>query len=161
MSGMSSRNGKPRKTGRNLQRGMPQEAPLWSEDRDWLVAIVMVPDDELEENRRLELDWLGRVFAYSQVTNSRMLAQVGDPDVTAYEIWVSFDSAEHKRKFMALVGDDEATDSGDPCNFSPSVDFNDIWNLRPLGEVLPQEYADHVSAPPAAILVSEESGPVN
>jgi hypothetical protein len=81
-------------------------------------------------------------------------------DTTAYEIWVSFDSAEHKREFMALVDADERTDSSDPCNFSPPVDLNDIWNLRPLGEVLPQEYTDHVCVVATAILMSEQSGPV-
>jgi len=156
---MPSHNSTPRKKSRSLQRGTPQEPPLWSEDRDWLVAIVMLPDDEPEDNR-LELDWLGRVFAYCQITNSRLLAQLGDPDMPAYEIWVSFDSAEHKREFMALVDADEATDSSDPCSSSPPVDLNNIWNLRPLGEVLPQEYTDHVCVVATAILMSEESGPV-
>ena len=82
-----------------------------------------------------------------------------DPDVPTYEIWVSFDSAEHKREFMALV-DVGAADSCDEGHFSPAVDLKDILNLRPLGEVLPQEYADHVCVVATAILMREESGPV-
>ena len=35
-----------------------------------------------------------------------------------------------------------------------------VWNLRALGEVLPQEYADHVCVVATAILMSEQSGPV-
>jgi hypothetical protein len=34
-----------------------------------------------------------------------------------------------------MVDADEGTDSSDPCNFGPPVDLDDIWNLRPLGEV--------------------------
>jgi hypothetical protein len=60
------------------------------------------------------LDWIGRLFAFASVTNTRMLAVRGDPSWPTYELWFSFIDDNEKRRFINLVRDDRFADPSIP-----------------------------------------------
>ena len=65
--------------------------PYWLDEHDWLVTICPLPKDEDDPEARLEtLNWIGRLFGFATATNTRILALVGDPELPAYEILLSF-----------------------------------------------------------------------
>jgi hypothetical protein len=45
----------------------------------------------------------GILFGYAQLTNTRSLALVGDPEANAYELLFSFSSSEEKDQFLELA----------------------------------------------------------
>lgn len=96
----------------------------------------MLFDDD-EDSNLSELNWIGRLFAFAQATNTRMLALVGDPDVTSYEILFSFDNPRSRRQFTALVRDDGYVDPDEQATFAvPTID--EIRDARPIGRVFPE-----------------------
>lgn len=120
----------------------------WEEEQDWLVEVVMLPKNEKPEELEADLEFIGKLFAYSMATNTRMLAQVGDPEMPGYELWFSFDSEEHKQTFLHMVRDDGYADPDDEGEFVPPGPecMSDLKNLRPLGVVFPKEQADRIAA---------------
>ena len=129
---MKVRNGKAKS--RNKPKS-PEFEPYWLAEKDWLVTCVCVDGDE--EDRAFSSDWIGYVFGYAFVTNTRCLALVGDPVMLTYELLFSFDSPERKRQFLALV------DANDTTRIEPEEWMvptrGEIKNARPLALVLPKD----------------------
>ena len=46
---------------------------------------------------------IGYLVGYANLTNTRSLALLGDPDASAYELLFSFSSPEEKNEFLNLV----------------------------------------------------------
>jgi hypothetical protein len=87
-------------------------------------------------------DIVGHLVGYAQLTNTRVLALLGDPDASAYELLFSFASPEEKNEFLNLVrrnedmGNDYVTDLTPPTT-------EEIRNARPLATVIPQDALTH------------------
>jgi hypothetical protein len=119
--------------------------PYWLDETDWLVTVSMLPQDEDEEENLVELNWIGRLFGFAQATNTRMLALVGDPDVPAYEILLSFDSPGNRQEFLELVRHDGFADpDGEAMFMVPTHD--EIRDARPIGMVFPEQQANIITA---------------
>ena len=52
-------------------------------------------------------DIIGYLVGYANLTNTRSLALLGDPDAGAYELLFSFSSPEEKNEFLNLVRSNE------------------------------------------------------
>jgi hypothetical protein len=59
--------------------------PIWIDEPDWLCAVEFLNDAD-PESRDLAADTIGYLLGYSQLTNTRSLALIGDPELMAYEI---------------------------------------------------------------------------
>ena len=117
--------------------------PYWVDEPDWLVTIVMLPADESDENNLPDMNWVGKLFAFAQVTDTRMLALVGDPDVPTYELLFSFTSEENKHHFLELVRLDAYADP-EENTFTVPVQ-SEIREARPMGKVFPQDQAEYIT----------------
>ena len=53
--------------------------PLWINEPDWLCAVEFLNDAD-QESRDLAADTIGYLLGYSQLTNTRSLALIGDPE---------------------------------------------------------------------------------
>jgi hypothetical protein len=80
---------------------------------------------------------IGYFLGYSHLTDTRMIALLGDPQADAYELLFSFSSEENKRKFLALVQSNELTETEPDLIMVP--DASEIRDARPIGEVLPDK----------------------
>jgi hypothetical protein len=87
----------------NLQNEI---GPYWQDEDHWLCTIEFLPGDD-PEARLFGADIIGYLFGYAQLTNTRVLALVGDPAANAYELLFSFSSPEEKNEFLNLVGSNE------------------------------------------------------
>jgi len=117
----------------------------WKEEKEWLVEVVLLPafdPDGLAEN----LDWIGKLLAFSMATETRMLAVVSDPDVPTYELWFSFSSQKQKQEFLQMVRDDGYADPDEENCFEPPNSLEVLADLRPIGEVFPKDQNDHITA---------------
>jgi hypothetical protein len=91
------------------------------------------------QSRNFELD--RKIIWFATATNTRVLALVGDPELPAYEILLSFDAVENHEEFLRLV---EADGYADASEFTvPSRD--EIAAARPLGMVFPSEQAELIT----------------
>jgi len=59
--------------------------PYWQDEKDWLCTVEFLPSDDLEA-RLYSADIIGYLVGYAHLTNTRMLALLGDPDARAYEL---------------------------------------------------------------------------
>jgi len=116
----------------------------WLDEPDWLVAIAMLSSEEVVENDLEELNWIGRLFAFTQATDTWMLALVGDPDGPTYELLFSFSSDENKRRFLELVKLDGYADPLEEGTFTVP-DEAEIRDARPISHVFPQSQADYIT----------------
>jgi hypothetical protein len=59
--------------------------PYWLDEKDWLVEVIMLPKDQ---DLSADLEYMGKLLAFSLITNTQMIAQIGDPneDILAYEL---------------------------------------------------------------------------
>lgn len=118
---------------------MTERAKLpWQYESDWLCTIEMFPGDP--EDRAFSAESTGYLMAYALLTNTRMLALLGDPKIPTYELLFSFASRQDREQFMSLVrsNDDLGIDDwGDNGFVTPSVD--EIRDCRPIAEVLPED----------------------
>lgn len=124
----------------NLDDGFPA---FWKDESDWLVDVVMVPDDEPKLSE-INLDYVGRLFAFALATDTRMLAQVGDPVLNAYELWFSFKNEKRKAEFLHLVREDGYADPDEECCFDPPENLTELSDLRPIAQVFPEDQANHI-----------------
>ena len=51
--------------------------PYWLDEKDWLVEVIMLPKDE---DLSADLEYMGKLLAFSLITNTQMIAQIGDPN---------------------------------------------------------------------------------
>lgn len=76
--------------------------------QDWLVLIEFLRKDD-DEDRAQGAEAIAYMLAYARMTDTRVLALVGDPKEDAYELLFSFSSAENKAEFLRLLQSNDAT----------------------------------------------------
>ena len=126
----------------------------WQDEKDWLCIVEFLPTDD-PEARLFAADIIGYLLGYADLTNTRSLALLGDPDADAYELLFSFSSPEEKNEFLNLVRLNE--DMGKDCiiEFTPPAS-EEIRNARPLATVLPQDALTHVMLIAATLCAGAE-----
>jgi len=97
------------------------------------------------------------MLAYSQMTDTRMLALLGDPAADAYELLFSFNSSDNKAEFLRLLRSNEATDCEDEMILVPIQ--KEIDDAQPLFKVLPRDVFDQATLI-AATLIGGQTGMV-
>jgi hypothetical protein len=85
--------------------------PSWQDEKDWLCTIEFLPTDD-PEARLYGADIIGYLVGSANVTNTRSLALLRDPDAGAYELLFSFSSPEEKNEFLNLVRSNEDMGNG-------------------------------------------------
>jgi hypothetical protein len=125
-------------------------APFWAEELDWLCAIEFLPPGS-EECRQIGSVIVGYLFGYAQLTDTRILALVGDPDAHAYEILLSFSSLRNKQCFLNLVrANDQMGDEYVDELLVPQPE--EIRRARPLAAVLPSDVIAHAALLATALI---------
>ncbi|MGA3093557.1 MAG: hypothetical protein ABSD75_33640 [Terriglobales bacterium] len=99
-----------------------------------------LPSDD-PEARLFAADIIGYLVGYANLTNTRSLALLGDPDASAYELLFSFSSPEEKNEFLSLVCSNENMGKDYIIELIPLA-TEEIRNARPLATVLPQDAQD-------------------
>jgi hypothetical protein len=113
-----------------------RNAGLWVNEKDWLVELVWL--NELESCDEA-VNCVGKLLAFALVTDTRALAQVGDPDPESpvYELWFSFRSEESKKAFLDMVRNDGCIDPDDEYTLNPPPSLDELPQLQPPVAVLP------------------------
>jgi len=118
--------------------------PHWIQEGDWLCTLQFLPSDDPEQ-RSFDTDDLGHLLGYALLTDTRVLALLGDPAAEAYEVLFSFCSPELKQRFLDLISADE--NMGETYihdEFSvPTVD--EIQKALPLSMVLPNDVLQEIT----------------
>ena len=97
------------------------------------------------EARPFAADIIGYLVGYANLTNTRSLALLGDPDANAYELLFSFSSSEEKDQFLELVRSnlDMGNDYIENDLLLPTTE--EIKEARPLAMVLPKDVLYHAA----------------
>jgi hypothetical protein len=74
----------------------------WTEEQDWLCTLQFLPTNDPAQ-REFDTEDLGYLLGYAQLTDTRVLALLGDSSADTYEILFSFSSAELKERFLDLI----------------------------------------------------------
>jgi hypothetical protein len=130
--------------------------PFWRNEEDWLVVIEFLRRDD-EEDRVRGTEAIGYMFAFAQMTDTRMLALVGDPQADAYELLFSFSSPANKAEFLRLFQANEETRCEDDMILVPRQD--EIDAAQPIALVLPADVMREVTVI-AAMLSEGEPGTI-
>ena len=133
--------------------------PYWQDENDWLCTIEFLPGDD-PEGRLFGADIVGYLVGYAQLTNTRVLALVGDPDAGAYELLFSFLTPADKDHFLDLVCSNEDMGSDYIENDSMSPTTEEIRNARPLVSVLPEDIVSRATLIAYAICAGAEGEPL-
>jgi hypothetical protein len=115
--------------------------PYWQDEKDWLCIVEFLPTDD-PEARLFAADIIGYLVGYANLTNTRSLALLGDPDAGAYEFLFSFSSPEEKKEFLNLVRSNEDMGKDYIIELTPPT-TEEIRNARPLAMVLPKDALTH------------------
>jgi hypothetical protein len=121
---------------------MPPIPPYWNDERDWIVLIEFLPKDDVEDCTQAA-ERIGYMLAYAQMTDTRMLALLGDPQADAYELLFSFNSAENKAEFFRLLNSNELSACDD--EFIQVPPQNEIDEAQPIAKVLPEDVVQRVT----------------
>ena len=113
----------------------------WQDEKDWLCIVEFLPTDD-PEARLFADDIIGYLVGYANLTNTRSLALLGDPDASAYELLFSFSSTEEKNEFLNLVRSDEDMGNDYIIELTPPT-TEEIRNARSLATVLPHDALTH------------------
>lgn len=126
----------------DIVQTLPFERP-WLKETDWLVLIEFLRrDDDKDRDRGAEA--IGYMMAYAGMTDTRMLALVGDPVGDAYELLFSFASPKNKREFLRLIQSNDATACKEDEIIAPHP--SEIEAALPIARVLPDDVLRHVLA---------------
>jgi hypothetical protein len=128
--------------------------PYWQDEKDWLCIVEFLPTDD-PEARLFAGDIIGDLVGYANLTNTRSLALIGDPDASAYELLFSFSSPEEKNEFLNLVRSNENMGNDYVSVFTPPT-TEEIRNARPLATVLPQDALTHAMLIAATVCAGTE-----
>jgi len=115
--------------------------PYWQDEKDWLCIVEFLPTDN-PEARLFAADIIGYLVGYANLTNTRSLALLADPDASAYELLFSFSSREEKSEFLNLVRSNEDMGNDYITELTPPT-TEEIRNARPLATVLPHDALTH------------------
>ena len=103
-----------------------------------------------EEDRARGAEAIGYMFAYAQMTDTRMLALVGDAKEDVYELLFSFNSAGNKAEFLRLLQSNDATACEEEEILVPHP--SEIAAAQPIAKVLPDDVLRQVLAVAAMLL---------
>ena len=109
--------------------------PFWQDEKDWLCIVEFSPTDN-PEARLFAADIIGYLVGYANLTNTRSLALLADPDASAYELLFSFSSREEKSEFLNLVRSNEDMGNEYIIELTPPT-TEEIRNARPLQRSYP------------------------
>ncbi|HWZ50190.1 MAG TPA: hypothetical protein VNW54_01880 [Granulicella sp.] len=110
-------------------------------------------DDDHDRVRGAEV--VGYLLGYAHMTNTRMLALLGDPEADCYELLFSFSSIENKQRFLELVQSNSLTATEPDQIMVPSED--EIREARPLAMVLSKDVMDHSTLVAMTLTMESES----
>jgi hypothetical protein len=127
----------------------PPVPPYWQDEDDWIVLIEFLRRDDPEDRVRA-IESIGYLFAYAQMTDTPMLALLGDAEANAYELLFSFSSPENKADFLDLLRSNDATDCEDEEILVPPQE--EIEAAQPIARVLPEDVMRQVTAIAAMLL---------
>jgi hypothetical protein len=128
--------------------------PYWLDEKDWLCIVEFLPIDN-PEARLFAADIIGYLVGYANLTNTRSLALLGDPDASAYELLFSFSSPEEKNEFLNLVRSNEDMGNDYITQLTPPT-TEEIRNARPLATVIPQDALTHAMLIAATLCAGSE-----
>jgi len=128
--------------------------PYWQDEKDWLCIVEFLPTDN-PEARLFAADIIGYLVNYANLTNTRSLALLGDPDACAYELLFSFSSPEEKNEFLNLVHSNEDMENDYIIELTPPT-AEEIRNARPLATVLPKDALTRVMLIAATLCAGTE-----
>jgi hypothetical protein len=128
--------------------------PYWQDEKDWLCIVEFLPTDN-SETRLFAADIVGYLVGYANLTNTRSLALLGDPDASAYELLFSFPSPEEKNEFLNLVRSNEDLGNDYIIEFTPPT-TEEIRSARPLAMILPQDALTHAMLITATLCADTE-----
>ncbi len=120
----------------------PPVPPYWDDEDDWIVLIEFLRRDDPEDRAR-GAEAIGYMLAYSQMTDTRMLALVGDSNEDTYELLFSFSSPENKAEFLRLLKSNDATNCEDEEILVPIR--AEIEAAQPIARVLPEDVMRQVT----------------
>jgi len=86
--------------------------------------------------RHFAAEIIGYLVGYANLTNTRSLALLGDPDASAYELLFSFSSPEEKNEFLNLVCSNKDMGKDYIIELTP-LTTEEIRNARLLATVPP------------------------
>jgi hypothetical protein len=128
--------------------------PHWQDEKDWLCIVEFLPTDN-PETRLSAAEIIGYLVGYTNLTNTRSLALLGDPAASAYELLFSFSSPEEKNEFLNLVRSNEDMGKHYVIELTPPT-TEEIWNALPLATVLPQDALTHAMLIAATVCAGRE-----
>ena len=100
-------------------------------------------------------DIIGYLFGYAQLTNTRVLALVGDSGASAYELLFSFSSPAEKKEFLNLVRSNGDMGNDYIGELTPPTG-EEIRNARSLVAVLPPDVLTQAMLIAAAVCAGSE-----
>ncbi len=132
---------------------MTELEPYWLDEADWIVLVEFLSPDDAEDRAR-GAEAIGYLFGYAQMTDTRMLALVGDSDAGAYELLFSFSTPAMKARFLELVQSNEATNCEEDDIMVPVP--SEIAQARPLAMVLPDDVVQRATVMSIMLIQSED-----
>jgi hypothetical protein len=123
--------------------------PFWRDEDDWIALIEFLPQHDGEDRARAT-EAIGYMLAYAQMTDTRMLALVGDPAADAYQLLFSFNSPNNKEDFLRLLMSNEETRCEDFEIMIPPQEEIDV--AQPISKVLPMDVFQRVTLIAAALI---------
>jgi hypothetical protein len=121
---------------------LPPIPPYWTEELDWIVLVTFLPRQRPDALARAT-EGIGHMLAYSQMTDTRMLALLGDPHGDAYELLFSFSSPKNKAEFFHLLQSNRKTTFEDEEILVPTR--REIEAAQPIALVLPEDVMRQVT----------------
>jgi len=117
------------------------------------VVIEFLRRDDHEDFAR-GTEAIGYMFAFAKITDTRMLALVGDSKTNAYELLFSFSAPANKAESLHLLQSHEKTRCEGDMIMAPRQ--NEIEAAQPIARVLPADVMRQVTVI-AMMLYSESS----
>jgi len=131
--------------------------PYWLDEKDWLCTLEFLSTQDAE-TRAWDTEDIGYLLGYAWLTDTRVLALVGDLGAEVYEILFSFSSPAGKRRFLDLVRANE--DMGDSYVEEEFVvpATSEIQDARPLAMVLPNDVVQQATLIARMLVAGVEQG---
>ena len=131
--------------------------PYWLDEKDWLCTLEFLSTED-SGTRAWDAEDIGYLLGYAWLTDTRVLALVGDPDAEVYEILFSFSSPAGKRCFLDLVRANEDMGSSYVEEEFVVPVASEIRDARPLAMVLPNDVVQQATLIAAMLVAGVEQG---
>jgi len=126
----------------NPARQHTTSSTLLGNEEDWIVVIEFLRRDDHEDFAR-GTEAIGYMFAFAKITDTRMLALVGDSKTNAYELLFSFSGPANRAEFLRLLQSHEETRCEENMIMVPRQD--EIEAAQPIARVLPADVMRQVT----------------